>query len=253
MRHMLLSNRTRGFSTVELTLVMTIIPIITMVLIVFLFNSIFESRRSASQATYDSRAQEAMDWLERDIRYATEFSDNLDLNTHSDPVGYNAANDFSYAGQNANSRTLIIMSPSTTQGSLNSARQVIYQDDYYRCAIPSYNPPLLYASVYFLKNGTLYKRTLPASGIATCGGVVAQKRSCPRTTPGCTVFDEIIAQNVSRFSVSYYSSNGTHLSDAYTNASDLLEATTVEIILTLTSSGGNPVSSTITLRNTRIN
>ncbi len=247
-----------GFSIVELALVIAIIPLITLVFIAMLYTAINESRRSATKTTYDSRAQIAMDWLEHDIRYATNFLTTVNNAQYPDPNDYGpAGTEFSYSGQSSSLRTLIITSPATSDISLNTNRNLIFKKDTpFPCTSAQDNEPLEYLSVYFVKNNTLYKRTIPDTTSAICGPTssIRQKLSCPRSVASCTVFDEIVAENVTQFSINYHRASPPSLLNVYTTSNLMADAIAADITITITQpSGSNPISSTISLKITKVN
>lgn len=251
-----------GFSIVELAVVISIIPIITLVFISMLYSSIWQSRNAAAQAIYDNRAQLAIDWLERDIRYATSFTNSVDNAVYPDSYKYDGANTtaFNYTGTpaNANIRTLILTLPATSGNSYLESRTLVYQENPNTCANASYNPPLLYTAVYFVKDRTLFKRTIPAlaSAVPRCS-TPTQLASCPRTSAICASTvprDEIIATNVIGFSIAYYNVRQTLIANAYTNYAALADATSARVTLTLEEpSGSNKAKSTVDLVVTRAN
>jgi Tfp pilus assembly protein PilE len=251
--------RIAGFTVVELAIVITIVPLLTMVFIMMLYTSVLESRRTSAQAVYDSRSQVAMDWIEHDIRYATSFAEAVDQTKYpSDTNNYSPGVQFAYTGQptpNASARSLILTLPATTGHQLSSSRNLIYLSSPNGCSTPSYNPPLLYTAVFFVKNSVLYKRTIPDTASTTCGGTVYQKLSCPRSVAGCQVRDEIVAANVSQFMIDYYDASGsTTPLDVYNDSSLLATAVAANVTLTLTQqSVAKPAVSTITLKTTRAN
>ena len=252
-----------GFTIVELAIVITIVPLMTSVFIMALYSSVVEARRSAAQAVYDSRANLAMDWVEKDIRYATAFTANVDNTKYPDTNDYAFGQDFSYLGTPSSStlRSLILTLPATTAHPLDASRKLIHLEDPNGCAIPEYNPPLTYAAVYFVKDSTLYKRTIAPSTnttvFQTCGAnSPIQKTSCPRPGTGCVngTVDEIVAKNVSQFIITYYDINGTEITDIYTNPARFSDAIAAKIDLQLKQPlSAKPAISNISLKTSRVN
>ena len=118
------------------------------------------------------------------------------------------------------------------------------------------------AVLYFVKNGVLYKRTLPDKGNpAVCGTGPLIKQSCPTgtdsNTPQCVTKDEALLNNVSKFKVDYYlSPSDASAMNAYaaTPAPTIDQAKSAVISITASASAnGTRVSHSASLRVTRLN
>lgn len=259
MRHTLLSEQrwSSGVTLVELLIVVTLIPLIIVSFIVVLDKVMKDAAESTAQAQLSSDVSFASDWLEKDIRSATSFEPTI-----SSPYGdsYEPGGGWSYVGNGSDDRVLILSLPSTTLRDGSSNREITYQDDGFNCSTQlTYNPILTYRAVYFVDNGTLYKRVLTDTSTPTCNGQI-QKQSCPESekptwSSECEVQDEVLATNVSQFSVDYYNSNDDiPLDEAYTDDSLLVTAKTLGVTITTAKTlGSDTVDATITLRTARIN
>lgn len=112
------------------------------------------------------------------------------------------------------------------------------------------------AVLYFVTNGTLYKRTLVDKTNPTTCGTKLIKQSCPTgsdaNTPVCSVKDVALLSGVTQFKVDYYlNANDTVVMDAYIGSPsptiDQAKAIAVTITSATTASGAS-VSHTATLR-----
>lgn len=249
---------TAGVTLVELALVITIMPLIITSFVLVLDKTLADARHSALQANYDGDSAFAADWLEHDIRLAAQF--NTDISSQfSDP--YEPGGGWDYSGSGSNDRVLILSLPATTVRDGSDSRDIVHEDSgTYNCTTELvYNPILTYRAVYFVDNGTLYKRTLTDTTTATCNSQV-QKQSCPAADIGswptiCEARDEVLVTDVSQFSVNYYPAHDTDvLPDQYTGSEPLNVAQAAEITLTISEPGAStPVTSKITLKTSKVN
>ena len=245
--------RQRGVTLVELVIVVTLIPIIILGFILLLNSILIDSKRSAISAAYQADLGFAMDRIEHDVKYAAGFATEI-TPPHSD--SNQPSGGWSYAGSGDNKRTLILVSPATTLAQGANTRSIVYTDDTFDCSTNmSYNPPLMYRSIYFLDGTTLYKRFLIDSTTDTCNGPGIQKQSCPTGYPDCGARDEIIAKDIREFSIDYYQArDDSPLPDQYTNPEQVSVADAVRIKITMTQpNNANPISESITLKTARVN
>lgn len=258
------ASRVRGISLVELVLVMTILPIVIAGTIFALNMILADGRRSALSTTYSSELGFAADWIEHDVRFATSFNPTV-TSLFSDP--YAPSGGWNYVGENDNNRVLILSSPASSLRQGTKTRVPTYIDGPdFNCS-PSqmaYNPVLVYQSVYFLDDKTLYKRYLIDKTTPKCNTHI-QKQSCPAdkesTWPTeCQASDEVIATNVTQFSIGYYTSKDESpetnqpMPTQYTDPESLLNAESISIKLKVEQPNtADPVTSSINLRVTKVN
>lgn len=259
---MQLTRRTSGFTVVELTTVIIIIPLIIAIFIMTLYNLSDNSRRDTIQLSLDDRLQFAMDTIESDVRLGSEYYEELPSD-FSD--SYAPGTGWSFAGAGENSRVILMARPVTTIDVDRSDQALVYVDSPgFDCTTQlQLNPVLNYMLIYFVDDGDLIRRTLVDSTTTTCDNEAGrQKQSCPRElqatwASGCEARDEIIASDVSQFSVDYYHSRATDPApDVYTNSDpgDLDDINDAQITLKLSKlAGGKEISSSLTLRISRLN
>lgn len=258
MRHMQRTNGHHlGISLIEIIIAITIIPLIVASFILVLDKTLTEARRTAIQTTLDSSSSFAIDWLEQDVRIATGFNSTVG-GVYSDT--YAPDGGWEYEGEGADNRVLILSLPATSLRAGTSSRILTHIDGAYNCTTElTYNPVLTYRAIYFLKDGNLYKRYLTDTTTDTCNPQI-QKQSCPVAqieswSSACKARDELLATDVSEFSIDYYNaSETTPIANAYSDSSVLSTAQAVGITLTLSqTSGSNTIDSTVSLKSSRIN
>jgi len=270
MARMLPTNRRLSFGVtiIELTVVITILPIIIALFIYAVFASVNASTKSKAQLELDTGVRDAMNVIERDVRYSVAFDKTVPAE-YSDPYGpnnsgTNGAEAWNFTGVPAASsdRILILSVPATTQAGVSNAREPVYVDGSYNCSTErTYNPEHTYITIYFVRGGTLYRRILTDTTTTVCNGPQNQKQSCPADIYPwnviCEAKDEVIATNVSSFSIDYYVNQvATPISNVYTSSDpDILNtADDAEVTLTLSRQfAGETISGTSTLRIAKVN
>jgi len=176
----------RGFTIVELLIAITVSVILSGVILGFMAGEIDQSTVATAKAALLSQAEVGLSRVNTDVR----LSSNADgQNRWPDSYAPISGNAYSWA---SNGSTLILAT--AAQGPNYS---ILWQD-------ASEYIPYKNNLIYFVQNGTLYKRTLAAP---ESGNVV--KTSCPaqHASSSCPA-DEIILNNVSSFTVTYLDGNG---------------------------------------------
>jgi len=175
-----------GFTIVELLIAITVSVVLMIAVMGFMANEIDTSTVQSAKANLLSQAENGLNRVNTDIRLSSNADTNNRWPDNYAPV---AGDTYSWA---SNATTLILATAAQ-----DSHGNILWQDsaEY----IPYKNN-----LIYFVQNGTLYKRTLAAQ---VTGNAVTN--SCPAkyATATCPA-DEIILSNVSSFSVSYLDGNG---------------------------------------------
>jgi prepilin-type N-terminal cleavage/methylation domain-containing protein len=261
---------TNGFTIVELLVVMVVSGVLLGVLIGPLTNLYYANLHSLNTVLVTGNSEAALRRVASDVTLADSF---YGTNPVNDPAGpgptwgngtqWTGAN--SYTGADSDHRILIIGSYATTgleatdtsinslgQGSAPTRQIVLNKSD---CTTPIEND-----TIYFVKNGTLYRRTIPDNTTLKCNSTqaIAQKQSCPVGYSGvkCAASDAVIAVNVDKFNISYYASPANYPASplAITSGGDPSSATTVYITLqSHTGSGSQLITSSSSLLVTRTN
>lgn len=245
-----------GFTIVELLLALGLSAMIVVIFVWSMMVTYLRSGANAVQLELNGNLQVALNDIERDVRYSIGYGTSL-TSPFSDPNA--PAGGWTHRGTpaNANQRVLLLRSNTTVTNPFAPSRVPVYinggvanpyiaQDPQLNCSTTPpagtlyLNPQLPFYTVYFVDNGTLYRRKITDTTTITCNGTVQyQKTSCPTGSGGsCVVKDEIMATNVVRFSINYYEQVDTpiptfNLLDPYRTISpdDLAQADNVEIII----------------------
>lgn len=196
-----------GFTLVEVV-VITPVLIITAVILVSMLVSVLSQisiARVRTGAIYDNQA--ALDLIEKDLSVNALYLTTNDSG-YSDSYGPdNAGAAWSYKGSSATSRVLLARSFATTLSPYNSSKAPVFINQL-GCSTADlyYNQAYMVNLIYFVRGGTLYRRTLTNPSHTLCS-TPYQQRSCPSDATwvsGCSVEDTIIATNVQSFAVAYY-------------------------------------------------
>ncbi|MBC7746497.1 hypothetical protein H7Y40_00765 [Pedobacter sp.] len=254
---------THGFTLVEVLIVtpalLLVIAGMLAILIVMLQHN--TAARGTLNASYQNQA--ALDIIDNDIRFSSRFLVALDPSPIADSYGSNNAGQaWSYKDYDSQHRVLIVRSYSSTNNLLSDSRLSVYKNELGCTGMTKFaNPTLQYNAVYFIKNGTLFKRTIVDRTTALCD-TQYQQQSCPIDVSYprnalCKADDEVLLKNAQSLSVQYYSaaSDATPI-DAFTSSDATILDTAQSILITLTSSttvSGEPITSTLLLRANKLN
>lgn len=273
MRHIQRTNQSsrHGFTLVEMVIVMIVIGVIFPVFSILLVNVYRDSVFAREQVLMSSDANQAFAYIEESVRSANAFLTAIPANfyDHYGPnnTGTAGAQAWSYKGRGPNDRFLITKNYATTTSPQNTARTPVFIDTPdFDCATQMYyQPQLAYVTIYFLRDGTLYRRILTDTTTALCPGMVQQqKTSCPPSIPvgsrhaSCQASDEVLATRVTEFTADYHqiSQDGesTSLDTDYssTDAGVLASADFALVKVTMSTHGGDNTY-TVTHRLTKVN
>lgn len=175
-------NNQSGFTLVELIISMVVLTVVSAAVVSFTVSKTIQTARDSTRADLLNDAQIGLDRMANDIRLSSK-ADNT--NRWADVNGPISGNSYSWQ---SSSNTLVLASSAQ-----DSNGNILFDDkaDY----ITTKNN-----FIYFLQNGTLYKRTLaaPATGnsaVTSCPSANASA-SCPA--------DKTILTNVSSLTILYY-------------------------------------------------
>lgn len=272
-------HRERGFTIVELLLAVSLSAVVVSVFIAILMTSYLRLGRNTIQLELNGNLQNALSDVERDIRFSTTYSNDLPA-PFSD--AYAPSGGWTHRGSPADEdkRALILKASATTNNPYSPTRTPIYlnggipnpyitQEPLLNCSNTPplgtlyLNPQLPFYVIYFVDNGNLYRRVVTDTTTTVCNGAQQyQKQSCPTGTGGtCTVKDEVISTDVTRFSVDYYQQTDDPaptfvLLDPYKTVSpdDLALADNIEVTIGLQRAIDSvPVVAELSIIATRIN
>ncbi len=206
-------NDEKGFTLVELLVVMIVMGILSFALVNFISTWMQSSSIALARASLLNEAQTALSIINND----TVLSGGVDqTNRWPDPNGP-GGNQF---GWSSNSQTLILAKVATDSSGnaifLDSSNYITQKDD----------------EIYYLSGTTLYRRTLASNStndaaVTTCPPSLATS-SCPP--------DTTIAKGVTSWLVTYYGANNTIVSPS--------NARSIQLSITLTAPYGNANIST---------
>ncbi len=247
------SRRTAGFTLVEI-LVISPILILTIGGFVYTLTTIVSDAlaiRDTNTMVYET--QTALDRIEQDARLSIQFPSS----TGPLPSPQGSDNGFAgTAGFTAGQNVLIMSTLSTTINPLDPTRQVVYYSAPNVCGSTQvYNPPLITTVIYYVNNGSLYRRTyLPTPGAGQLCGSPWQQNSCSpgyTNTTQCQTSDAKLMDNVQSLSTAYYGNAASTTDLGYANAAT---ATTIgATIVGNKTTAGQAVSNTATMRVSKIN
>lgn len=260
-----------GFTVVE---VMIMAPILMLVIGVFI-GLIVELAgqsvvsRTQSQAVYD--VQDAISRIEQDVKTSIGFLATNSV-TIASPQGLNndATNFLNVAQQSASDRILILNMGATTLNPNDPAVKPVYAvNSPSVCTSVNvvYNTVMKYNVVYFLRSGSLWRRTLMPStytSLATWCSTPYQRPSCAagQVNAMCATEDVEVLPNATVFDLNYYTDASNLTANTVVNNSANTTATrdaaflglsTVKVDLTSSRSiAGKTVTKTGTARITII-
>lgn len=267
-------SKSAGFTLIEIGIIVPILIVTVLILFDALFAMIRTStvERGKIDLTYD--AQNAITNIESDAVLASMYLPTVDTNVTADPYPPTAnSGAWSYLGDSTTSRVLIVRLFSTTTNPLSSDRQPAFIGNPAgaECNTTNiyFNDVQQYNAIYFLKNGNLYRRRLIDKTTNLCDPGQYQKLSCPSQedlaaqglgsrNATCQADDELLASDVTNFSVQYYASKlGDTPLDVYAVSADpnlVTTAADAEVSLTISRTiSGETITKTSTLRMSKLN
>lgn len=203
-KNILKDSNSDGFTIVELTIAVTVTSLLLMLIMNFMADGLYSYAMVTARRDLLAEAQRSLDLVADETR----SSANADLNNRwQDTNGPGAPNNL--YGWTSNSSTLILATAAE-----NSAKDVIFADPAQYITEKNNN-------IYFVTNGTLYKRTLAAP----VAGNTA-KTTCPSNlaTTSCPA-DKALISNISSFQVKYIDGDGDEVTPT--------NARSVEMIINL--------------------
>jgi len=257
----------QGITLVEVVVVITIMAIMIPVFAVVLIGAYRDSVYANERIQTTTQVMQGLQFMEDGVKTASAyvvavpspFTDAYGPNN----LGSSGGEAWSYKGSSSTSRVLILSSNATTEASLGTGRLPVYRSDgAFNCTTEKqYQPKLEYLTIFFVREGTLYRRVLNDRVSPLCAGEAqAEQQSCPpeiasgSLDSSCQTRDEVMARNVVDFDVTYWQDAYVTQIDAY-NSTDptILEAAdyiTVDIGM---STHGGQVTVSMTGRMAKIN
>lgn len=263
--------RSRGFTIVELSVVIVVIGLIFPIFTVLLVNAYRDTFTVDDKVKTSAATMQAFWYMDDSVRassaYLTapqsQFSDNYGPNDN----GTGGAEAWSYKGKSPTNRVLILDNYATSINGLNNGRMPVFkQTPAFNCTTEmTYQPQLNYMTIFYVKNNTLYKRLLTDTTSPLCpGNVQQQKQTCPpyiaagSRHSSCQANDEILLTNVTEFTVRYYQMSqagvSTEIDPSYAATTpDALDAADYATVTITASARPNGAKNTMTQRLTKVN
>lgn len=223
------TKNTSAFTIVEVLVVAPIVIFTIAIFIGLIITITGDSITSRSQNILSYTVQDSLNRIEQDVSRTTNFLSTNSISFAS-PQGYNNdTTSFTNVGSNGN--MLILSIPATNKNPMSNDYTPIYlTNSPYSCSSADVrkNTQMMINIVYFVKDGTLWRRTLMPSNYTTAGCTVPyQKPSCAsgQVATMCASEDIRIADNItsSSFTINYFTSASSSTSLATsidTNASN---------------------------------
>ncbi len=249
----------KGFTLVEILIIAPIVIIVISGFVALMISIVGDVLTSRDQSNMSYEIQDGLDRIEQDIRLTTQFLATSD--TQIAPQG----SDSNFTGTAAftSSNSLVMGGLATDKNPADNTRKLIfYAKQPNDCgAQESYNRVFQSKIIYFIKNGSLWRRTILPNyntNVTPDDNTVCaapwQQNSC---SPGyniatrCQTNDIEVTKNVKTFTVKYLSSAG---STTDLGAAQALSANAIEVQINgekLTA--GRTVATSGTIRGTKLN
>ena len=262
MRRMLPINRAKqsGFTLIEMLIIAPIVILAIGGFVALMVNMVGEVIVTREESGLAFETQQALDRIEQDVRLSTQFL--VTSGTLTSPQG---SDDNAAAFSNA-SNALLLSTLATDKNPADVSRGLIYiANQPNPCGSDQrYNRVLLTKVLYFIKNGSLWRRTVVptwntnSAATADANTVCSapwQVNSCSpgyTNTTQCQTNDEKIMDNITALNVQYYAdaAGTTPLTAAEATSSGSINVT---INSSKTVSGGNVVTDSGNVRVSKLN
>lgn len=251
---------TTGFTLVE---VLIIAPIVILAIggfvgLLIAMTSDVLITRDQNNMTYET--QDALDQIEQDVRLSTQFL--VTSGTFTAPQGSDSNFTGTAAFTNSNN-TLILGSLTTDKNPSDSTRQITYYAGQPNLcgAQQVYNRVFLAKVMYFIKNGSLWKRSvLPNYNTnatldddTVCSAPWQRNTCSPGYSPStrCQTNDSEVMKNIDTFNIKYYDNPKSTTEIASSLA---LAATTIEVTINGKKvTAGRDITGSGSIRATKLN
>ena len=247
--------KSSGFTLIEMLIIAPVVILVIGGFVALMVSMVGDVLITRDRNTMTYTLQDALNNIEQDTRLSTEF--RTTTGTLPTPQGLNDG-----TGAFTSSSSLILTSLTSDKNPVDSNRQIIYYASQPNpCgSTQSANRMFLSKTVYYLKNGSLWRRvilptynTLATPDENTVCNTPWQRNTCsPGYSAGvCQTNDTEVMKNVDSFNVKYYSDPTSNTDLGTSGAKD---ASTIEVTINgKKTTAGEPVSSSGTIRATKLN
>jgi hypothetical protein len=247
-----------GFTLVELLIIAPVVIIVISGFIALIITMVGDVLAIRDRNNMAFEIRNTLDRIEQDTRLSTQFLTTS--NTLLSPQG----SDSNFTGTAAfnNTNSLILGTLTTDKNPTDTTRQLVfYAKQPNDCgAQQGYNRPFISKTMYFIKNGSLWRRSYlfnwnqnATPNDETLCSAPWQQNSCSPgyTAPRCQTNDVEMMQNVSSFNIKYYATPQSTTDIGATNA---LSATSIEVTINGQKTiAGRSVTNAGTVRVAKIN
>lgn len=248
-----------GFTLVEVLIVSPAVILVVALIVGFMVGMTTDALVARERNALIHTTQTALDQIEQDVRLATKISSTTGALIA--PQG----SDSSTAAFNSGSSVLVLEQYATSRHPSNPQRSLLFHRNQPNpCgALQSRNTPLRHMAVYFVRDSTLFKRTIVTfadnqvcgptangSAITTESSDVWQRNSCTTAAASgrCLTTDTIIARNVSSVQFQYYADNSFAATQASPTDSTMSVRTTINTARQIAGSTGTFSGSAVATR-----
>lgn len=277
----------KGFTLIEMLVIapVVILTIGSFVSVIINMTGDVLSARGSNVLAYD--IQDTLNRIEQDVKLSTGFlaTNNISFDGVNNPQGFNGSTSNFFNVNNVDSDpsttdgdVLILNTLATTNNPLSLGSGIIYLDDRpndctTNATQVNQNTPMTLNVIYFIKNNSLWRRTVTPVDYLTTGATTAGCNPTPWQQPSCVPgysspfckTDDIKLVDVSTindFSIEYY--NGASSATANSAASDtalsaternsaLQSATTISASIDISKSiAGRTISQAASIKVTRL-
>lgn len=272
---MRITRRQHGFTLVEMLIIAPIVILVIGAFLTAIIGMTGEVIASRASNALSYNVQDALNRIEQDVKQSSGFLATTPTLKTGGAQGYNDDDATAFTNIGGTSGTSIILNMVATNGNPLSTTTgyVFLKDKPNPCTAAQDNIPLTYTVVYFIKNNTLWRRTIMPDAYADTANTVCatpfQQPSCSptymdatATPPFCKTSDIKLVEGLATtdFLVQYYSGEGagtvnttasTGAAAARTTA--LQSATTVSVSIGAKQvAAGRDIERTATLRVSRL-
>lgn len=240
----------RGFTIVEIAVITPILVIVTLGLIACLILIVNNVSGPNRQNNLVRSTQKALDMIEKDVVSSSTFLQTVPS------IDYSDTNSADYSSIPSDNR-LIIQKYDISSNPNDNAATIPAFGGTNPCSggtIADENNTTPIIVVYFIKNGSLYRRTLVnATTGPTCDARLAQQ-SCSESQ-SCTVKDILVTNtgNISNFSVEYFLNSASTTPITNYNEIPLTSSVSIAITSSVIGVSQDDNSYTSTLQLSRLN
>jgi len=233
----------RGFTIVEMLVISPIIMLTIGTFITAIISMTGEVLAARAKNMLAYNVQDAMTQIEHDVRNSTSFLATNSSTPLTSPQGYENDTTSFFNVDVVKGDMLILEQNATLDNPITASRSLVYlKDRPYSCGSPQIrnNTPLTTNVVYFIRNNTLWRRTILQNDYASPTTSCATPWQQPSCQPGysasgfCKTNDVELVKGVTAndFSVDYFDTPASTIANATINSPGTPLATRTALLAT---------------------